>query len=107
LLVEHTTLPLIHDLSGGATQAPAVPATAAAVPSRTSGYVQVVYIEQLLKEAAARQIHVRVRPRVGEHVVAGATLAWIWPASQAGAAPDAHAFRPLAAAYPVILSMVA
>jgi uncharacterized membrane protein len=91
-VVEHTTLPLIHDLSGGATQAPAVPATAAAVPSRTSGYVQVVYIEQLLKEAAARQIHVRVRPRVGEHVVAGATLAWIWPASQAAAAPDAHAF---------------
>jgi uncharacterized membrane protein len=91
-VVEHTTLPLIHDLSGGATQSPAVPATAAAVPSRTSGYVQVVYIEQLLKEASARQIHVRVRPRVGEHVVAGATLAWIWPASQAGAAPDAHAF---------------
>jgi uncharacterized membrane protein len=90
-VVERTTLPVIHDLSGG-TPAPAVPATAAAVPSRTSGYVQVVYVDQLLREAAARQVHVRVRPRVGEHVVAGATLAWIWPVPHAGAAPDTHAF---------------
>src|SRR4051812_38238649 len=92
-VVEHTTLPVIHDLSGGDIQAPAVPTTAGAVPSRTSGYVQVVYVEQLLKEAAARQIHVRLRPRIGEHVVAGSTLAWIWPTCQAGpAALDAQAF---------------
>lgn len=97
-VVEHTTLPVIHNLSGGDTQAPAVPATAAAVPSCTSGYVQVVYLDQLLQEAAARQIHVRMRPRVGEHVVAGSTLAWIWPASQAGAAPDAQAFVAVLAA---------
>src|SRR3954447_5992469 len=91
-VVEHPPLPVIHDLSGGDIQAPAVPITAGAVPSWTSGYVQVVYVEQLLKEAAARHIHVRLRPRVGEHVVAGYTLAWIWPACRAGTAPDAQAF---------------
>jgi uncharacterized membrane protein len=79
-VVERNTLPVIHSLPGAATP-PAVPASAIAVPAWTSGYVQVVYLSRLVTEAAARQTHVRLRPRIGEHVVAGSTVAWVWSAS--------------------------
>jgi len=39
--------------------------------------------ERLLAAAAARRMNIRLRPRVGEHVVAGSTLAWVWPVSEA------------------------
>jgi uncharacterized membrane protein len=42
--------------------------------------VQVVHIDQLLAAAASRRVHVRMRPRIGEHVVAGTPVAWYWPA---------------------------
>lgn len=79
-VVEHHTLPVIRQL-GPAAELPAVPPSAMAVPARTSGYVQVVHVERLLAAAAAHQVNVRLRPRVGEHVVAGTTLAWIWSSS--------------------------
>jgi uncharacterized membrane protein len=98
-VVERSTLPVIHDLppatpttvgSAGSTAAtttlteltelPAVPSSAVPIPARASGYVQVVHLEQLLTAAAARRVHVRLRPRIGEHVVAGTPLAWMWPA---------------------------
>jgi uncharacterized membrane protein len=46
-----------------------------------------VRVKRLL--AAARQdgVRVRLRPRVGEHVVAGTTLLWVWPVQ--GGAPAA------------------
>jgi uncharacterized membrane protein len=96
-VVERTTLPVIRDLPAvvaGCTTAelPPVPAAAVPVPARTSGYVQVVHIEQLLAAAASRQVHVRVRPRIGEHVVAGTPLAWFWPASPDSPAPSAQTF---------------
>ena len=31
--------------------------------------------------AVTRRVHVRLAPRIGEHVVAGTPLAWIWSAS--------------------------
>ena len=37
----------------------------------------------------------RLRPRVGEHVVAGTTLAWIWAASPQDPTPDPRAFLPV------------
>jgi uncharacterized membrane protein len=93
-VVERSVLPVIHDLpepDAGA-EAPEVPATALAVPARTSGYVQVVYVENLVATAAARDVHVRLRPRIGEHVVAGAPLAWVWPVSPGCPDPDPKAF---------------
>ncbi len=42
--------------------------------------------------AARYGVCLRLRPRVGEHVVAGTTLAWIWRASAGDPAPDPQAF---------------
>ena len=69
-----------------------MPPSAIPVPARASGYVQIVHLEQLLAAAAARRVNVRVQPRIGEHVVAGTPLAWIWPASPELPAPPAEAF---------------
>jgi len=39
----------------------------------------------VLREYAARHgVFVRLRPRVGEHIVAGTTLAWAWRPSDLG-----------------------
>jgi len=48
-------------------------------------------VENLVAAAASRGVHVRLRPRVGEHVVVGSPLAWVWPAAD-GPAPDATTF---------------
>ena len=90
-VVEHNTLPVIRDLHSTGGEAPEVAAGALVVPARTSGYVQVVYLENLVASAAARNVHVRLRPRIGEHVVAGAPLAWVWPVSTDGPAPEPEA----------------
>jgi uncharacterized membrane protein len=50
-----------------------------------------VRCDLLLSHAARHGVCLRLRPRVGEHVVAGTTLAWIWPAAAAGRAPDPQA----------------
>src|SRR4029077_8635839 len=68
-------------------RAGAVPA-----PSRHWGYFRAVRPERLLPCAARHGVSLRLRPRVGEHVVAGTTLAWIWRASPADPAPDPAAF---------------
>jgi uncharacterized membrane protein len=104
-VVERSTLPVIHDLppatpgTPGSTtttttlsELPAVPSSAVPVPARGSGYVQVVHLEQLLAAAATRRVHVRLRPRIGEHVVAGTPLAWIWPAPPEQPAPGPEDF---------------
>jgi uncharacterized membrane protein len=93
-VVERTTLPVIDDLPPASpgipgttavttelTELPAVPPSAVPVPARASGYVQLVHLEQLLAAAVTRRVHVRLAPRIGEHVVTGTPLAWIWSAS--------------------------
>jgi uncharacterized membrane protein len=54
------------------------PADALALPSRRSGYIQAVDCQRLLRAATDRRASVRLRPHVGEHVVAGTVLAWVW-----------------------------
>jgi uncharacterized membrane protein len=85
--VERNTLPVIRKL-GPAGDLPAIPPSALVVPARASGYVQVVHVKQLLAAATAHGLNVRLRPRVGEHVVAGTTLAWVW--SPSGRVPPAE-----------------
>ena len=59
----------------GCGPAPEPPAWAVPVASRHSGYVQAVHPGTLLPCAARHGVCLRVRARVGEHVVAGTTLA--------------------------------
>lgn len=96
--VERNTLPAIRDLPAGG-RLPEIPDDAVAVPARRSGYVQVVHVDELLAAAVARRLNVRLRPRVGEHIVAGTPLAWAWPVSPKVPAPTADSLAaPLDAA---------
>jgi uncharacterized membrane protein len=92
-VVERNTIRVIQDgLFAGGQDAPEIPAWAVPVASRHSGYVQVVRPGQLLAQAAQQRVCLRLRPRVGEHVVAGTTLAWIWRAAPRDPAPDPQGF---------------
>jgi uncharacterized membrane protein len=93
-VAERSTLRVIRSgLSGWGPPAPEVPHGATPVPARRSGYVQVVHVEQLLGIAARLRVSIRLRVRVGEHVVAGSTMGWVWPADPGlpGPAPDSLA----------------
>jgi uncharacterized membrane protein len=91
--VQRNTLAVIEDgLHTGGQDAPELPTWAVPAVSRHSGYVQAVRPETLLSCAARHGVCLRVRPRVGEHVVAGTTLAWIWRASSGDPAPDPRDF---------------
>src|SRR5215472_12413091 len=95
-VVERGTLAVIRDgLFTGGQEAPEVPGWAVPVNSRRSGYVQAVRPGPLLAQAAGHRVCLRLRPRVGEHVVAGTALAWIWAASPREPAPDPRAFAPV------------
>jgi len=92
-VVQRNTVTVIWDgLLPGSQDAPEVPAGATAITSRRSGYVQAVHCRALLTHAARNGACLRLRPRVGEHVVAGTTLAWIRPASAGAPAPDRQRF---------------
>jgi uncharacterized membrane protein len=88
--VQCNTLAVIRDglLTGGQEAPAAVPAWAVPVASRSSGYVQAVHPGTLLPHAARHGVCLRLRLRVGEHVVAGTTLAWVWRPSPSDPAPD-------------------
>ena len=90
--VQRNTVSVIrHGLLLGGEEVPETPAGAAVITARRSGYVQAVRCRALLAHAARHGACLRMRPRVGEHVVTGTPLAWIWPASPGSAAPDSHA----------------
>jgi uncharacterized membrane protein len=59
----------------------------------TSGYVQSAHPELLLPLASQHGAHVRLRVRVGEHIVSGTVLAWIWTAARDQPAPDPAIFQ--------------
>jgi hypothetical protein len=88
------TLEVIDDgLFPGSEGVPPVPDDAVPIPARRSGYVQAAYPDTLLAQAGQQRVCLRLRPRVGEHVVAGTTLAWVWPIEPDGPAADPRAFR--------------
>ena len=87
--VERNTLEVIRTLPSAST-APDVPDAATAVPARSSGYVQYVDVRRLSATASVG-VNVRLCPRVGEHVAAGATLGWVWPASSGTSAGNVGA----------------
>ena len=78
-VVERNTLEVITKLPTRGEPTPLPPSDAHVVAASASGYIQVVYVAELLRTAVAQRVHIRLRPRVGEHVVAGSPLAWAWP----------------------------
>jgi uncharacterized membrane protein len=89
------TLGVIDEgLFAGSDDVPAVPEDAVPIPARQSGYVQAAHPDKLLREVGRQRVCLRLRPRVGEHVVAGTTLAWVWRTSSSGSAPDTEALQP-------------
>ena len=78
--VERTVLEVIANSPPGEEtgRLPQPPAWALALPAARSGYVQTAHPERLLPQIAHRGLCLALHRRVGEHVVAGTTLAWIW-----------------------------
>ena len=97
-VVQRNTITVIRDgLLAGSEDAPVAPPGAMVITSRHSGYVQAVHCRAILSQAARHGACVRIRPRVGEHIVAGTTLAWIWPVSPAIPHPTGGRSRALEA----------
>jgi uncharacterized membrane protein len=72
--------------------APRAPSWAVKLTARRSGYVQLVYPEMLLPLATDAGVTICLRPRVGQHIVAGTTIGWVW-------APTTEDPRPVASAF--------
>jgi uncharacterized membrane protein len=86
------TLAVIDDalLGGGQEPVPA-PRHALPVAAQRSGYLQAVDVAGLLVWAGRTRACLRLHLRVGQHVVAGTTLAWLWPAAADDPWPDQQA----------------
>lgn len=71
---------------------PTPPAWAVPVIAKSSGYVVTAHPEDLLPVALAHGVSLRLTRRVGEHIVAGRTLADIWTPSASDPVPDLKVF---------------
>jgi len=95
--VARSTLHVIdHDLPWQgvtAEPAPSPPAWAVPVPAYLSGYVQTLHPEVLLALAGDRDVVGAVTTMVGEYVVEGTPLLWLWRPTPDGSAPDPAPFR--------------
>lgn len=82
-----------------ATDLPEVPHNAAVVPARSSGYLQTLRGERLVPVAGRHNVIVRFVPMVGDQVVYGAPLAWVWHPGTQSERPDVAALvKPVNAA---------
>ena len=76
---QHTTVVVEERLPGGDDdEMVSAPTDAVAVPAPWSGYLQTVNPESAVRYAAAHSVHIRYTRRVGQHIVAGSPLAWVW-----------------------------
>ncbi len=92
-LVQRGTVQVVRSKPGDTEEpTPKPPAWAVTVPVTRSGYVRTAHPRLLMPLATELDVTVLIRPRVGEHVVAGTTLAWIWHATAQDPAPDPAAF---------------
>jgi uncharacterized membrane protein len=69
------------------------PEWAVPLTSTQSGYIQTVHPELMLPLAARQGVTLRLRRRIGEHVVAGTKLVWIWKPKPTDPAPNPEDFR--------------
>jgi uncharacterized membrane protein len=88
-LVQRNTLVVVQRKPGDVEDpTPVPPAWAVAVPAWRSGYVETAHPERLLPVAVEHGMQILLRPRVGEHVVAGTPLAWLWGPTAGSPLPD-------------------
>jgi uncharacterized membrane protein len=81
--IERTTLRVVGSRRPGSPGEPVAglddpPPSAAAVPAPASGYVQAVFPDQIVGASSASGLVVRYCCSVGDHVVAGSPVAWVW-----------------------------
>jgi len=76
---------------GGIT--PRAPEWAATLVARKSGYVQTIHPELLLPIATEHGVTICLRPRVGQHMVAGTALGWVWAPTAEDPRPDPAPFE--------------
>jgi uncharacterized membrane protein len=95
--VERSTLRVIeHDLPSQGVSgepAPAPPPWAVAVPAYQSGWVQTMRPDVLLALAREHDLVAVVSTMVGEFVVEGAPLVWVWAPSPQATPPDPASFH--------------
>src|SRR5664280_1063249 len=92
--VEHDTLAVVHGRMGVVEEtAPAPPPWSVPLTAAKSGYLQTVHPELLLPLATDHHVHIRLRVRVGEHIVAGTTLGWMWTPTPDHPVADPAVFR--------------
>ena len=76
---------------GGLT--PRAPEWAVTLVARKSGYVQTIHPELLVPIASEHGVTICLRPRVGQHIIAGTALGWVWAPTAADPRPDAAPFE--------------
>lgn len=67
--------------SEGSKAPPEVPAQTHLIAVDRSGYLEQIDVEALHQLASDLDITIRVRPKIGHHLVAGSALAWLWSES--------------------------
>ena len=92
--VERETLAVIRTGADDiADDPPARPAWALPLRAVRSGYLQTAHPEALLPFAVRQGAVVALQRRVGEHVVAGSTIGWVWRRTEPEPAPDRRGFE--------------
>jgi uncharacterized membrane protein len=77
---------------------PRIPESAVPLLSRRSGYIQTVHPQLLLPLVSEADVTICLRKRVGEHVVEGTVLAWVWAPSPDVTLPADEPFETAVAA---------
>ena len=73
--------------------APQIPEWAVPLLGRRSGYIQTVYPLLLLPLVSDADVTICLRRRVGEHVVGGTVIGWVWAPSPDDPPPAAEPFE--------------
>lgn len=71
---------------------PRAPDWAVPLVGRESGYIQTVHPELLLPLATEADVTIALRYRVGQHVIAGTVLGWVWAPSPDHPRPNGKVF---------------
>ena len=93
-LVETGTLEVVRTTPGTVESArPVPPVWAVPITASSSGYVETAHPGRLLPLASRSRATVLIVPWVGQHVIEGTTIAWLWAPAAADPVPDAAPFR--------------